>query len=72
VRLEMRLLDSIRQQVTAAVAAGETLDDTRKSVDLEPMRRLFAGDSALESFIFTNHVVVPGVAAAYRDATAKR
>lgn len=72
VRQEIRLLASIRQQVEAAVARGTTLDDTRKSVDLEPMRTVFAGNSQLRSFIFTNYVVMPGVAAAYRDAMAKR
>ena len=72
VRQEIRLLASIRQQVEAAVAHGSSLEDTRKSVDLEPMRRLFAGDSQLRSFIFTNYVVTPGVAAAYRDAIARR
>jgi glyoxylase-like metal-dependent hydrolase (beta-lactamase superfamily II) len=72
IRQEMRLVLSIKQQVEAAVARGSTLEDTRKSVDLEPMRKLFAGESQLKSFIFSNYVVMPGVAAAYRDATAKR
>lgn len=72
VRQEIRLLASLNQQVGAAVARGDSLEDTRKAVDLEPMRKLFAGDSQLKSFIFNNYVVLPGVAAAWRDATAKR
>ena len=72
VRQEVRLLASIKQQVEAAVARGETLEETRKSVDLEPMRKLFAGDSQLKSFVFNNYVTGSGVTAAYRDATARR
>ena len=72
VRREIQLVTSITQQVGAAVARGETLDETRKHVNLDPMRALFAGSSALRNYVFTNYVVTPGVAAAYRDATARR
>jgi len=72
IRQELQLMGAIKQQVEASVARGETLDETRKAVDLEPMRKLFAGDSQLKSFIFQNYVASSGVAAAYRDATARR
>jgi len=72
VRQEQRLLASLKQQVEASVARGDSLEETRKSVDLEPMRKVFAGDSQLKSFVFSNYVATPGVAAAYKDATSRR
>jgi glyoxylase-like metal-dependent hydrolase (beta-lactamase superfamily II) len=72
VRQEVRLLASLKQQVEAAVARGDSLEDTRKSVDLEAMRKVFAGDSQMKSFVFNNYVTMSGVAAAYRDAVSKR
>lgn len=66
----MRLLSSISEQAAAAVARGETLEQARRSVRLEEFRQLFAGDSQLKSFIFSFYVAGPGVAAAYREATA--
>jgi hypothetical protein len=72
VRLVARLLASIRDQTAAAVARGETLEQTRKSVDLEEFRRAIAGNSALRQFAFDNYVAGPGVAVAHREAQANR
>jgi glyoxylase-like metal-dependent hydrolase (beta-lactamase superfamily II) len=69
VKLMLRLLTSINQQVAAAVARGETLEQTRKSVDLTELRKAFAGDSKLKAFVFANYVTGPAVEAAYRQAT---
>ena len=69
-RLLVRLLASISEQTAAAVARGETLEQARKSVNLEEFRKQFAGDSQLKSFIFSFYVAGPGVAAAYREASA--
>lgn len=71
VKLMVRLLNSIKQQVEAAVSRGETLEQTRKSVDLTEFRRAFAGDSKFKSFIFANYVTGPAVAAAFRQAPNK-
>ncbi|MDQ3806397.1 MAG: MBL fold metallo-hydrolase [Acidobacteriota bacterium] len=71
-RLLVRLLASISEQTAAAAARGETLEQARKSVNLEEFRKLIAGDSQLKSFIFSFYVAGPGVAAAYREATAKK
>lgn len=71
-RLLLRLLASISEQTAAAVARGETLEQARRSVKLEEFRRLIAGDSQLKSFIFDFYVAGPGVAAAHREATAKK
>lgn len=71
-RLMIRLLNSIKQQVEAAVARGETLDQTRKSVNLEEFRQAFAGDSQHKSFVFLNYVTLPAITAAYRQAQEKK
>lgn len=70
VRLLSRMLASLVEQTRAAVARGETLEEARKSVDLEPFRREIAGASAFRSFVFQSYVTGPGVAAAYREAKA--
>lgn len=70
-KLMMRLLTLIKQQVAAAVARGETLEQTRKSVDLTELRKAFTGDSKFKGFVFANYVTSPAIEAAYRQATAK-
>jgi glyoxylase-like metal-dependent hydrolase (beta-lactamase superfamily II) len=62
---------SIRQQTEAAVARGETLAETRKSVDLSEFRKQLAGDSQLRRLLFQVYVAEPAVAAAFREATEK-
>ena len=71
VRQMARLFASIRQQVAAAAARGETLEQARKSVRLDEFRRLFAGDSRVRRDIFDSYVLGAGLAAAYTDATAR-
>jgi hypothetical protein len=66
-----RLFASMRRQVAAAVARGETLEQLRKGVNLEEFRRGFAGDSRVRRDIFDSYVLGAGLAAAYADATAK-
>lgn len=66
----VRLLASLSEQTAASVSRGETLEQARRAVDLEEFRKLFAGDSQLRSFIFSFYVAGPGVAAAYREASA--
>lgn len=62
----------MKQQIEAAVARGETLEQARKSVNLDDLRKLFAGDSQLKRFLFDIYVNGPAVAAAFRQASAKR
>lgn len=71
-KLMIRLFDSMKQQVAAAVARGETLEQTRKNVNLDEFRNLFAGESRIRKNVFSNYVKGAGVAAAYGDATAKK
>jgi cyclase len=70
IRLMIDLLNSIKEQVTAAVAAGKSLDETRKSVDLERFKQRFCGESAHKRFIFDNYVFASATAAAYNQLKA--
>ena len=72
IKLLSRLLISLKEQTAAAVARGETLEQTRKNVDLTEFRRLLAGDSTLKRILFGDYVSGAGVAAAFREATVKQ
>jgi glyoxylase-like metal-dependent hydrolase (beta-lactamase superfamily II) len=72
VRMLVRLFSSVKQQVDAAVARGETLEQTRKSVNLDELRKEFAGDSRVKRMLFATYVTSPAVAAAFREASAGR
>ena len=71
-RTIVRLLASLRDQAAAAVARGETLEQARRSVNLDELRAAIAGESQLRRFIFYGYVALSGVEAAYREATAAR
>ena len=62
----------IKMQTEAAVARGETLEQARRSVNLDQFRKQFAGDSPVRKFSFNMYVAGPAVAAAFREASAKR
>jgi glyoxylase-like metal-dependent hydrolase (beta-lactamase superfamily II) len=64
-----KLFATISEQVRAAVARGETLEQTRKSVNLDELQKLFTGASRLRKLIFLNYVAGGAVEAAFRDAT---
>jgi glyoxylase-like metal-dependent hydrolase (beta-lactamase superfamily II) len=72
IKLLSRLLISLKEQTAAAVARGETLEQTRKSVDLTEYRRLLVGDSTLKRILFGDYVSGAGVAAAFREAAVKQ
>jgi len=72
IKLLSRLLITLKEQTAAAVARGETMEQTRKSVDLTEFRRLMAGDSPLKRILFGDYVSGAGVAAAFREATVKQ
>ncbi|HKG22379.1 MAG TPA: MBL fold metallo-hydrolase [Blastocatellia bacterium] len=72
VKLMSDLFASIKQQTEAAVTRGETLAQARKSVSLGDLRKQFAGDSAVRKVLFDIYVAGPAVAAAFREASAKR
>ena len=68
-KLIARLLASLKEQTAAAVARGETLEQTRKSVNLVELRKLFIGDSAMRRILFSDYVTGAGIEAAHREAT---
>jgi cyclase len=68
----IELLASIKQQTEVAFARGKTLEQMRKSVDLEPFRKRFAGRSQHKSLIFKNYVTLPAVAAAHKQLTENK
>jgi cyclase len=72
VKLMSRLFTSMKGQVAAGAARGESLEQLRKSVNLDELRKLFVGDSRVRRDIFDSYVLGAGLAAAYADATAKQ
>ncbi len=68
VKLMSRLFTSMKQQVAAGAARGETIEQVRKSVNLDEFRKLFVGDSRVRRDIFDSYVLGAGLAAAYADA----
>ncbi|HKQ51856.1 MAG TPA: MBL fold metallo-hydrolase [Pyrinomonadaceae bacterium] len=71
-KLMAGLFASIKRQVEAAVARGSSLEQTRKSVNLDEFQKSFAGDSRMRRMIFRGYVMGPAVDAAYADASAKK
>jgi glyoxylase-like metal-dependent hydrolase (beta-lactamase superfamily II) len=71
-KLMSRLFASIQQQVEVAVARGETLEQTRKSVNLDELQKLFVGESRMRGIVFSNYVKGAGIAAAFSDASVKK
>ncbi len=72
VKLMASLFASVQQQVSAAIARGETIEQVQKSVKLDDFQNSFAGDSRMKRLIFRNYVTGPAVMAAFADATEKR
>lgn len=66
-RQMIALLRAIESQVRAAVARGESLEQTRNSIDLSSFRSDFAGGSALRGMLFDNYVTGPGVSRAFQQ-----
>ena len=69
--LTRELLSDLFAKVKAQAAAGATLEQTRKAVDLSAWRAKFAGDSTHQAFIFDFYTAGPGLAAAYAEASKK-
>jgi cyclase len=70
VALTQRLFASVLRQTRAAVARGESLQQTLKNIDLEEFRCAFAGDDQVRNVLFTQYVAEPATAAAFREAGA--
>ncbi len=72
VRTLAEMFASIAKQTEAAVARGETLEQARKSVNLEEFRKRLAGESRVRQFAFSMYVAGPAVAAAFGEASAAK
>jgi cyclase len=68
VRLLSKLFATIRDQVVAGVARGETLEQVRKGMKLGELEPAFTANSRMRKLVFMNYVVGPAVDAAYLDA----
>jgi glyoxylase-like metal-dependent hydrolase (beta-lactamase superfamily II) len=67
-RLMADLFASVTRQVKTAADAGQSLEQVRKTVNLDEFRQKFAGDSQLKRFLFANYVTGPAVTSAFRAA----
>lgn len=72
VRTLADMFASIAKQTEAAVARGETLEQARKSVNLEEFRKRLVGESQVRRVAFSMYVAGPAVAAAFREASAAK
>ncbi|HEX2781546.1 MAG TPA: MBL fold metallo-hydrolase [Gemmatimonadaceae bacterium] len=62
------LLRTTLAQAQAAVAEGKDLEATRQAVNLDSLRRLFVGTSAVKAGAFENVYTAPAVERAYLEA----
>ena len=65
------LFRAIQDMTDAAVTRGETLEQARKSINLDQLQREFAGESPLRIALFRTYVAGPAVAAAYAEASRR-
>jgi glyoxylase-like metal-dependent hydrolase (beta-lactamase superfamily II) len=68
VRQVRDLAVALRDGVKASVAAGASLEETRRRVDLSRFREAFAGRSALKAALFEMYVAQPAIEAAWHQA----
>ena len=60
-KLMAELFQSIKRQVEISVARGDTLEQTRMSIDLKSFHQQFAGESRVRNMVFNSYVVGAGV-----------
>jgi glyoxylase-like metal-dependent hydrolase (beta-lactamase superfamily II) len=71
-KLMSEIYASIAQQTQAAVMRGDTLEQARKSVKIDDLRKEMCGDSRVRRLLFANYVLYPAVESAYTDATQNK
>jgi glyoxylase-like metal-dependent hydrolase (beta-lactamase superfamily II) len=64
--LVIGLFESLVAQVTASVSAGLTLEETRKTMNLESFHAQFAGDDAFRRAMFADSILREAVERTYR------
>jgi cyclase len=62
------LLESVVSQVKDAVGRGLSLEETRKTVDLEAFRKRLAGDDPARNYAFNAYFITPAIERAYKEA----
>lgn len=62
----------VTRQVNAGVGKGETLEEIQKEIQLGEFEKSFVGGSPVRRVLYLNYVKMPSIAAAYREALAKR
>jgi glyoxylase-like metal-dependent hydrolase (beta-lactamase superfamily II) len=62
------MFSAIASGAKAAAARGDTLEQARKAIDLEPFRTALAGDSKVRRLLFSTYIAGPAVEAAYNEA----
>jgi glyoxylase-like metal-dependent hydrolase (beta-lactamase superfamily II) len=72
VRRVSALLASIREQVSASVARGESLEETRTHVDLSAFRRELAAGDRVRELLFTQYVESSAIPAEWKRLAAGR
>lgn len=66
------LFEKVQEEVSAAAARGESLEEAPRASTLSDLRRRFAGDSGVRKVAFDNYVAGPSVVAAYREAEKRK
>ena len=67
-QLTQRLLASFKRQIEASVARGDSIEEARRAMRLDDIKREFVRDSSLLSYLFDSYVLSSGVPAAFRDS----
>jgi cyclase len=65
VRQMRNLFSTITFRAKEAVGRGETLEQARKTLILDDVRKQFAGESRLREFLFRNYVTGPSITSAF-------
>lgn len=68
-RVVRRLLQSVVEQVDAAVGKGLSLDDTRKQIDVSTFREQMTGGDSFRERAFDNFFLPGAIERTYREAT---
>lgn len=71
IRQLANLFSTIKQQTESAVAKGLSLEEARKTINLDEVKKQFIGDSRVRRIAFNMYVAGPAVAVAYREAKEK-
>lgn len=72
VQLLIILFKTIEEQIQSSVNQNKTLEETRKVINLDELKKEFAGESKLKNFLFSTYVTYPSITAAYNELVLKK